>query len=273
MRRFTLLRLFLVLAVGNSLVTLGRAQDPADVLKHFRLIPRLSTLHTTGIEGPDIHYRLMGKYDFRHGRDWPIQASFENAEIWGSQISDLPTPAIVIDVDELLNLENLRGEALPVAAPFDVYQFKGDTPDGSSVNLFAAVLGPWMVVRGATEPPPIIDFGTHRFHWVARSRPFADLNDDGVVDTADFVVLRHAESRGTGIGSEEDGTEGVSFADWAQQFGETLPDFGSMDAALSSALAGASAAAVPEPASASLVLWGTMLFASFRRIKVSRCFA
>jgi hypothetical protein len=220
-----------------------------------------------------VRHRLIGEYDFRHGRDWPIKASFENAEIWGSQISDLPTPAIVIDVDELLNLEGLRGEALPVAAPFDVYRFQGTTADGSSVELLASVLGPWMYVRGSTEPPPIIDFPAHRFQWVARSRPFADLNGDGVVDTADFVVLRRAESRGIGVGSEDDGTAGVSYADWSQQFGETLPDFGSMDAMMSSAAASASAAAIPEPACVSLVLLGGMLLASLGRSKGSRCLA
>jgi hypothetical protein len=133
------------------------------------------------------------------------------------------------------------------------------------VDLFASVLGPWMYVRGGTEPPPIADFGTHRFKWVARSRPFADINGDGVVDAADFVLIRRAESRGVGIGSEEDGTAGASYADWAQQFGETLPDFGSMDAIMSSAAASAFAAAVPEPASASLALLAGMLVTGFRR--------
>jgi hypothetical protein len=246
------------------MASLSCAQDPVDVLRHFRLIPRLSTLHSTGAEGPDMRYRLIGEYDFRHGRDWPIKASFENAEIWGSAISDLPTPAIVLDVDELLNLQGLQGEALPVAAPFDVYRFQGTTSDGSSVDLFASVLGPWMFVRGSTEPPPIIDFPTHRFQWVARSRPFADLNGDGVVDTADFVVLRRAESQRLGIGSEEDGTAGVSYADWSQQFGETLPDFGAMEAAMSSAMASVAGAAVPEP-SVSVALLGAISVAVFGR--------
>jgi hypothetical protein len=209
---------------------------------------------------------LIGEYDFRQRRDEQREARFEHAEIWGTQISDLPTPAYVLDVDEILNLEGLKGEALPVAAPFDVYKFTGETSDKSSVTLFAAVLGNWMFVRGDTEPPPgSADFFTYHVNWLARSRPFADLNGDGTVDAADFVVLRHAESQGLGVGSKEDGTVGVGYADWAQQFGETLPDFRLMDAALSSAMGSASSAAIPEPASVCLALLGGMLVAPSRR--------
>ena len=168
------------------------AQEPSEILDHYRLVPRLSTLHQTGgIAGIDLRYRLLGKYDFRHGTGWTAKAAFENAEIWGSIISDLPTPAYVIDVDQILNLEGLDGKALPVGAPFDVYQFRGLTSDGSSVELFAAVIGPWMYLRGATQPPPgSADYFTYHLRALARSGPFADFNGDGVVDAADYVVLR-----------------------------------------------------------------------------------
>ena len=86
------------------------AQDPVDVLDHYRLVPRASTLHQTeGFAGVNQRYLLTGGYDFRHSRRPDAMASFENAEIWGSIISDQPTPAFVIDVDEILNIEGLKG--------------------------------------------------------------------------------------------------------------------------------------------------------------------
>jgi hypothetical protein len=239
------------------------AQDPSEILDHYRLVPRLSMLHQTGgIAGIDLRYRLLGEYDFRHGTSWTAKAAFENAEIWGSIISDLPTPAYVIDVDEILNLEGLNGEALPVGAPFDVYQFRGLTSDGSSVELLAAVIGPWMYLRGATQPPPgSADYFTYHLRALARSGPFADFNGDGVVDAADYIVLRR-----TGGAGGDEVTAGAGFAEWRQLFGETVPDVTAMDAMMSAAVASlVTAAAVPEPACLSLAICGGFLIVCLRR--------
>lgn len=259
------------LALGLMTVGLAAkgalAQNPPEVLEHFRIVPRLSTLHETGgIAGIDRRYRLIGRYDLQHSFGWLSEASFENAEVWGSVISDLPTPAVVLDVDELLNLEGLKGRALPVGAPFDVYQFQGETRDGSSVELFAAKLGPWMYLRGGTEPPVgSADFFTYHLRALARSRPFADANGDGVVDTADYVALRKSRD-GSGVGSVEDLTEGATFDDWRQQFGETAPDVSAMDAMVSAAMASyVAAAGVPEPACLILAIGGGMFVTGLRR--------
>ena len=194
-----------IFAVGLSARPAG-AQDPSVNLDHYRILPRLSTVHQTGgIAGFDIRYRLMGKYDLVHGvgpstTGTSTRAKFDNAEIWGNPISDGPVPAIVLDVDEVFNLERLKGEALPVAAPFDVYRFTGETADGSSVNLFASVIGPWMYLRAERSRRRVRPtFSQYRVQWLARSRPFADFNDDGRVDAADFVLSRKADAAGTGL--------------------------------------------------------------------------
>jgi hypothetical protein len=248
----------------------GRAQAPAELLDHYRLLPRHSTLHQTGgFAGFDLRYRLIGKYDFRHGSGWDAKASFENAEVWGSIISDSPAPAYVIDVDQILNLEGLRGKALPVAAPFDVYQFTGHTSDGSSVELFASVIGPWMYLRGATQPPPgSADYFTYHIQALARSRPFADFNGNGVVDGADYVMLRNSDAAGGGIGTADDYdvTAGAGFAEWMQQFGETVPDLTTMDSMLSAAMGSSvTTATVPEPASVFLAILGGLILAGQRQ--------
>src|SRR5262245_6409000 len=233
MNRLFPLQLSIVLGALWLSTSASRAQPgPPDVVDHFRLVPRQSVLHQSGgIAGLELDFRLSGEYDFRQRFDEHREAKFERAEIWGSQISDLPTPAYVLDVDELLNLEGLKGEALPVLAPFNVYKFTGEAPDKSSVNLFAAVLGRWMYVRGSTEPPPdSADFFSYQFHWLARSRPFADVSGDGVVDAADVVMIRDAETSGVAVGSELDGTAGVTYTDWVQQFGERIPDISAFEA-------------------------------------------
>ena len=269
MKRLHFACLVLISIALGSVVSSSPAQTPADLLDHYKLLPRLSTLHQSGgIAGFDLDYRLLGKYDFRHGVGWTARASFENAEIWGSIISDGPTPAYVIDVDQVLNLEGLKGEALPVAAPFDVFKFTGETQDGSSVSLFAAVIGPWMYLHGGTRPPAgSADYFQYDVKWVARSRPFADFNDDGVVDAGDYTILRDSGrmSGGSGATDSIDVTAGAGYAEWTEQFGERVPDFVAVDAMMSAAAgSGSAAAAVPEPSSAIVAAIGVFI-ASCRR--------
>jgi len=118
------------------------------------------------------------------------------------------------------------------------------------VELLAAVTGPWMYHRGATQQPPdSADYFTYHLQALARSGPFADFNGDGVVDAADYAVLR--KTGGTG---SDDLTAGAGFAEWRQQFGESVPDMTAMDAMMSAAMGSSvTVAAVPEPASALLL--------------------
>ena len=133
MRRFHFVWSVAVLIAGGLFAQSSLGQDPAEILEHYRLLPRASVLHQTGgIAGVNQRYRLTGEYDFRHGLRPLSMAGFENAEIWGSLISDLPTPAVVIDVDEILNIDGLEGRLLPSRGPLDFYEFRGTTGDGSS---------------------------------------------------------------------------------------------------------------------------------------------
>jgi hypothetical protein len=265
MKRFLFICPLFALGVLGAIAPRSCAQDSAESLDHYRLLPQLSTLHQTGgFAGFDLSYRLLGKYDFRHGAGWTAKASFENAEIWGSIISNGPAPAYVIDVDQILNLEGLKGEALPVASPFDVFKFTGETSDGSSVDLFAAVIGPWMYLHGGTRPPAnSADFFSYELRAVARSRPFADFNGDGVVDAADYTTLRDAgQMAGAGAGGS-DVTAGAGYAEWKAQFGEVVPDFTGLDAMMSAAAGGAGSggSAVPEPASMFIAISSGLLVA------------
>jgi hypothetical protein len=254
---------FAVVVASELTAQRSLAQDPAEILDHYRLLPRFSTLRQTGgFAGVNWLYRLTGEYDLRHGMRPNQMAAFENAEFSGELISNrLPAPD-EIDVDEILNLEGLKGMALPVAAPFDVYRFRGSLADESSVELFAAVLGRWMFIRGGTQPPPGSgDFFEYHIRALARSGPsqFADFNEDGSVDAADYVAWRNAVRT-----SGDDGLAG--YADWRHQFGEAVPDIAAIDVAMSSAMASfVAAAGLPEPASLGLAIGAGFLIAGRRR--------
>ena len=234
---------------------------PPAILTHYDLIPRRSVLlKSGGIAGQSERYRLIGDYDFIEDYASPgvlpvlePVAYFDNAEVWGTQI--LPpgvfAPAIVLDVDELLNLEGLRGELLPLGAPLDVYRFRGFINDSaaaspleqSRIELYAAQLGRWMFLYGETTPPPSsADVFEYTIKALARQGPWADLNDDGVVNAADYVAMRESDTLAAGAS-----VDGLTEADWRAQLGETLPDIDAIEA-MFAGLMGSSSAAIPEPA-------------------------
>jgi hypothetical protein len=249
-----------LLVVGGVTAERSVAQTPS--LDHYRLLQRLSILHQEGgIAGIDQFYRLGGEYDFRHGAGPSAAAAFENADIWGNLISDGPTPPIVLDVDLNLNLEGLEGKRLPFGTHLDIYRFRGLTLNGSSIELYAATLGPWMYLHGDTVPPPeSSDYFTNHLRALARSEPFADFNDDGVVDAADYVTLRKTGGSGAGLSA------GAGFDEWRRQIGESVPDMSSLSAIVSAAAAGSGASSsVPEPASLSLLVCVGVLVASLPR--------
>jgi hypothetical protein len=179
--------------------------------------------------------------------------------------------AYVLPLDQTLNLSGLTGWQLPVAAPFDVYQFDGTTQDGSTVKLIAAEIGPWLHLRGETTPPPgSADFFEYELKAVARRRPFADFTQDDAVDNADLATWSSRyglkatalDSLAQGDANEDGVSDGADFLEWQRQAGEVAPALASLDAMVDAALATlavngtASLAAVPEPGSLGLLVIG-----------------
>lgn len=273
MRRIKFLRLVIALTCLLAGGTAVWAQDIGWGASHFQIIPKQSVLHRTGgFAGVSERLRLSGKFDLQilPPAVYPPLVAFNNAEVWGSLISDLPHPAIVEDVDELLNLEELHGRQLPTMGPYDTYEFWGKLDDGSSIKLAAAKFGPWMYVRGAATPPPGgADFFEYQLRMVARSQPFADLNEDGVVDAADYTLLR--DSPAGGAASADSIAAGADIDLWKQQFGESVPDFTAIDTMFDAAAGGAALAvsAVPEPNALGLMILGSALAIGMRRRKVA----
>jgi uncharacterized protein (TIGR03382 family) len=253
----------------------GQSEIP-DLVRHFQLISRLSTvLETGGFAGVDNKYRVLGAYDFiTTSAPGNADAKFAGVDAWGTLITPFPSPAIVLDVDRAFNLSGLKGHQLPVAAPFDVFAFEGATDDGSSVRLMAAVFGRWMYLRGGTTPQNSADVFKYDMRAVARQRPAADFNLDGLIDRDDLELWKSRFNSATADAvdfADANGdfvVDGADFLAWQQQVGDAAPDFSGADAMLSVMLANsASAAAVPEPATATLALL-SLAAAALRRRRV-----
>jgi hypothetical protein len=248
---------------------------------HYRILPNRSAIvKTGGFAGVNSRYPLHGEFDFTER--WAevmratatgavctseLLAHFENANVYAPLGPMLPA---FIDVDQLLNLEGLWGERLPLGAPYDVYRFTGIINDGipasplesSTIELFAAQAGPWMYLWGETTPPPdSADFFSYGIKAVARTGRWSDWNNDGVVDAADYTVIRDMQSNP--LANPLDWT--TTYSDWQSQFGERAPDIDAMIASVRLAIATSSSQTIPEPSCLVLVALGaTALIARSR---------
>ncbi len=262
-----------VAIVATMLFSFSASASLADVLvdrsDRYQLVPRYSVLgRTGGFAGEAVRFRLTGDFQFDQTFDFgPFgsyiqRGDFTRAEVWGSRISS-PTPVItpVIDVDEILNLKDIPGLLVPSFGPFDVYLFQGQLDDGSDIELYTALFGDWMFLYGGTEAPAgSADFFEYKIRALARTRPWADMNDDGIIDGADYSLLR--DSLDGAVGSATGGNiDGLTLEDWREQFGETLPDLAAIEGMFESSLS----ASVPEPGAIYLVVVGLLCTVRRRR--------
>jgi hypothetical protein len=267
-RGFALSLLLMLTVFTGGQVALG--EHPA-TLTQYRFLPRFSVLNQSGgIAGVDVDFRIRGEFDLMidndHQEPWGNSAMFENVDAWASH----PILAYVLNVDDVLNLSGLTGMQLPVAGPFDAYHFGGTTSDGSKVDLIATVLGPWLYLNGGTTPPEgSADYFVYELRALARSRPFADFDDSGIVDGDDFVRWQEhfgahpigidATSWGDADGDQD--VDGRDFLIWQRQVGEVAPPLASLEAATAAARASlVSVSAVPEPGTLMLATMGTIVF-------------
>ena len=258
--------------VVASLESSARAQTIS--VDHYRFLPRFSVLNQSGgIGGFDVDFRVMGKFDFTVELGptdvWPPQnvAKFSDVNAWASH----PILAYVLPLDQTLNLSGMTGWQLPVAAPFDVYQFDGKTQDGSAVKLYAAEIGPWLHLRGTTTPPPgSADFFEYELKAIARRTPFADFTQDDAINYADLtkwssrfgLKASALDPLAQGDANEDGIADGADFLEWQRQAGDAVPDLAALDAMVEAAIASAAQngtatlAAVPEPGSHGLLVVG-----------------
>jgi hypothetical protein len=244
---------------------------PPDTITPYRFLPSRSDLTETGGLYPrHIDYRVYGTLDFAvhwnlGDNAWGKSAAFENVKAWASH----PILAYVLPLDNVLNLSELKGRQLPVASPITVYKFEGTKDDGSAVNLYASVIGPWLHLRGGTTPPPGgADMLQYEIHATAHTSPFADYNNDGVVNRDDLAAWSSGLGKTTPPGSDLS-YDGAGLLLLQRQLSDAPPPDAAFDAAISAAIAAtqtADAAAVPEPKTLGLLaLAGVILVRGLRR--------
>lgn len=229
--------------------------DPPDLIGSYRFAPLVSTI--VPIRNPDFELNVYGTFDFIRGWDYGDDppsifryADFANVRAWAQNPFSLAPP---LDVDAIFNLSGLKGEQLPVASIFDVFKFDGENVRGDPVEFFVSVLGRWLYLRGETESVDHPGAGW-RINAFAHQRPFADFDEDGVVDADDLKAWTERAGVWTGI-NDADGDDfqtGADFLYWQRQLGEAPPDPADFDAAITAAFS-ASAAAIPEPTTLALL--------------------
>ncbi len=230
------------------------------ITRDYSFLPRLSVLtEAGGIVGGRRDYRVHGTFEFSITQS-PLAvfppsflADFDDVDAHGFKRSD---PEVdLVDVNAAFNLEGIRGST-GILGPRNVFQFRGKTADGSDVKLMTTVLGPWLLMRGATTPPPnSADMFRYEIHAVAHTGPLADFNDDGVVDGKDLRAWLDLPSRRPG-----------DLLEWQRQLGEQPPT-AEMEAAIDAAISASasSASGVPEPTAAALAAIGALALIGRRR--------
>lgn len=269
-------KLLVALAVAGvaSFAAPGSAQTPefSTLIGRYRFLPRHSVLNETGgFPGRDTNYRVHGTFELHDTSRLPTADGFphfRNVEAWAAH----PMLDYVLDLDETLAMSKLIGEQLPVLAPFDVYRFRGKQEHGGAVELFAAVIGPWLHLHGNAGPPPGgADFFEYEIKALARRRPWVDFDRSDVVDRGDLAEWLKNYGAASSLDLEESGdgdgdgdVDGSDFLAWQRAIGERTPPMESLNAMVGAALAtvGASATAVPEPKSLALVIAGVAMFAA-----------
>jgi hypothetical protein len=263
---FVLAALFGAEAVAQTSDDLRRQPD---ILRHYRFIPRLSSLEVTGgFAGIEQKFFPFGTFDLHTGyqydprafpSEWLPVAKFENVRSW--LVPDGPLD-YVWDTDDTLNLSGLNGW-FRRGEPNHLF-FRGLDGQGQPFKLMAVQRGRLLHLMGENDPG-CCDFFHYKFDAFAHLAPYADFNVDGRVDRADLGVLMDNIGKRTEASFEQgdadgDGdVDGDDFLTWQREIGAATP----LSAFAGDSLddASLSTAAVPEPttlavaAAAALFMW------------------
>ena len=251
-----------------------------DILRNYRFITSRSTVEVSGgLPVFSVDWNVAGKFGLATGYDGLFtptpsptatppalsgHASFVNVNAYMFHpMSAGPASAIAIDLDKTLNLSGLKGT---FKIPNDIH-FTGDDGQGIPMNLEAVIRGPLLHLTGATLPVPTCatcGINMYKVDALAVIGPYADINLDGVVNSADLHVLMSHIGMQTGATFEQgdvDGNgavDGNDFLAWQRSLGAatSLSAFSDLST---------NGTAVPEPATFALFTMAVALLSIPRR--------
>jgi hypothetical protein len=238
-----------------------------DILRHYRFIPRHSTLEVTGgFAGIEQTFHAFGTFGLVTGYENGYScmaigcppppthipfAEFVDVRSW--LVPDSPL-AYVWDLDDTLNLSGLDGTfTIP-----NRLHFRGKDGQGAPFRIEATLAGRLIHLVGANDPS-CCDYFNYKFDAYAHLAPFADFNFDGAVDSADYTAWRDHLGMTSGATLEQGDADGdgdvdpADYAVWRQDLGTAI-DMAALAGAGSAALA-----AVPEPSTLFILMIGLVI--------------
>ena len=246
-----------------------------DILRNYRFITSRSTVEVSGgLPVFSVDWNVAGKFGLATGYDGLLtptppptatppevsgHASFVNVNAYMFHpMSAGPASPIAIDLDSTLNLSGLKGT---FKVPSDIH-FTGDDGQGIPMNLEAVIRGPLLHLTGATLPVPTCatcGINMYKIDALAVIGPYADINLDGVVNSADLHVLMSNIGMQSGATFEQgdvdgNGTvDGNDFLAWQRTLGAatSLSAFSDLST---------SGSEVPEPATLALLATFAAMF-------------
>jgi hypothetical protein len=232
-RRGAMKRFFLPISCAAAFATgvlfaSYAAADPPDILRDYRFVPSHSNVHVSGgSPGYNMDLSIAGKFGLVTGYDYEVSptahiptltphAEFVDVKaILFNPLSAAPTPVPGWDLDERLNLSGLKGT---FTDPSDLH-FSGVDGQGIPIRLDAALRGPLLHLTGMNFLPPTCftcqQYIGYKVDALAVTRPYADFNLDGVIDSADFAIWRASSGAGISATFEQGDANGDGVVDGA----------------------------------------------------------
>jgi hypothetical protein len=262
--------LFALACFANEAASQSLVRPDWRTLRNYSFIPSRSTLHVTGgFAGVDWDLAIKGDFGVVTGVEqgfscmaigcpppplFPFAKFVDVDAIVFEPKAMGPMPMPGWDLENMLNLEGLEG-TFHLTNPNHLI-FRGVDGQGAPLKIEAIIRGPLIRLTGENNPhcAGCADYFGYKLNAIGYRTPNADSNFDGVVDGADYVMLRKLNGEpSTGSGGLAD--DGTNYNLWRNQFA---------DAAEFSAFDDASFATIPEPSTALLLLAST-IFALFLR--------
>jgi hypothetical protein len=272
-------RVVLIAVVTAAVFVRQAPADPPDILREYRFVPAHSNVHVSGgSPGYNMDLSIAGRFGLVTGYDYepsptaqvptlaPHAEFVDVKAILFNPLSAAPTPVPGWDLDKTLNLTGLNGT---FTDPSELH-FSGADGQDIPIKLDATLRGPLLHLTGMNFLPPTCftctQYVGYKVDALAVTRPYADFNLDGVIDSSDYAVWRANAGTPSDASFEQGDANGDGVVDGADYvvWRHTLGPATSLGVFAGSGLA---ASTLPEPTTVGLAFAGGL----FVMLRFSRC--